>query len=197
MLSMPIAGRLTDKMGPGKFVLAGIVLIALGMGVFTQLGSDTSYLLLLGALFVMGLGMGATMMPIMAAALGTLTHHEVARGTTLMNIVQQTAGSIGTAVMSVILTNATLSRPAALMYSGALQQPGVSVDKLPEAIRVPGQSALADAFGATFWVALVLIALCLVPALLLPRRGPELSVEAGGTEGAAVPDDAAPVSPSH
>ena len=36
MLTMPIAGRLTDKMGPGKFVLAGIVLIAAGMGVFTQ-----------------------------------------------------------------------------------------------------------------------------------------------------------------
>ena len=43
MLTMPIAGRLTDKIGPGKVVLAGIVLIAVGMGVFTQVTADTSY----------------------------------------------------------------------------------------------------------------------------------------------------------
>lgn len=194
MLSMPVAGKLTDKMGPGKFVLSGIVLITLGMGVFTQVSADSSYVLLLGSLFVMGVGMGATMMPIMAAALGSLTHHEVARGTTLMNIVQQSAGSIGTAVMSVILTNATLSRPAAAQYAGALQQPGVTQDQLPDAIRVPGQSALAEAFGTTFWVALALIALCLIPALLLPRRGPELPVEAGGSELPAVPEEAAETS---
>ena len=73
MLTMPIAGRLTDKMGPGKFVLGGLALIAVGMGVFTQLTDTTSYVLILGSLFVMGLGMGMTMMPIMTAALATLS----------------------------------------------------------------------------------------------------------------------------
>lgn len=187
MLSMPIAGKLTDKMGPGKFVLTGIVLITLGMGVFTQISADTSYVLLLGSLFVMGLGMGMTMMPIMAAALASLNHHEVARGTTLMNIVQQSAGSIGTAVMSVILTNATLSRPAAVMYSGMLQQPGVTIDSLPPEVREPGQAALADAFGTTFWVAVVLVALCLIPALLLPRRRPETAEEDADPVAAGTP----------
>lgn len=185
MVSMPIAGRLTDKMGPGKFVLTGIVLILAGMAVFTQVGADTSYVLLLGALFVMGLGMGMTMMPIMAAALATLKHHEAARGSTLMNIVTQAAGSVGTAVMSVILTNATLARPAALAYAGALQQPGASIESLPEEVRGPGQAALADAFGTTYWVAFALIALCLIPALLLPRRRPEIAHEDDVAEGAA------------
>ena len=53
----------------------------------------------------MGLGMGATMMPIMTAALKTLSDHNIARGSTLMNIVQQVAASIGTALFSVLLTN--------------------------------------------------------------------------------------------
>lgn len=48
MLTMPIAGRMTDKIGPGKFVLTGIVLIAIGLGVFMFLGADTSYWLLGG-----------------------------------------------------------------------------------------------------------------------------------------------------
>ena len=64
----------------------------------------------MGALFVMGLGMGCTMMPLMTAAIVTLSNEQIARGSTLMNIVQQTAGSIGTAVMSVVLTNQLLDR---------------------------------------------------------------------------------------
>ena len=43
------------------------------MASFTQVGADTCYRVLIGALFVMGLGMGATMMPIMTSALQTLT----------------------------------------------------------------------------------------------------------------------------
>ena len=76
MISMPIAGRLVDRIGPGKIVLTGVALISLTMAVFTQVHADTPYPLLLGALFVMGLGMGATMMPVMTAAMATLTDHD-------------------------------------------------------------------------------------------------------------------------
>ena len=34
------------------------------------------------SLFVMGLGMGGTMMPIMSSALATLREHTIARGST-------------------------------------------------------------------------------------------------------------------
>src|SRR5699024_10280777 len=110
MLTMPIAGRLVDRIGPGRIVLVGYTVIAVGMGMFTRVGGDTSYAYLLSSLFIMGLGMGATMMPLMTAALATLTDEKVARGSTLMNIVQQTAGSIGTATMSVVLTGQLIGK---------------------------------------------------------------------------------------
>jgi EmrB/QacA subfamily drug resistance transporter len=186
MLTMPIAGRLTDKIGPGKLVLSGIALIAAGMGVFTQVGADTSYVLLLGGLFVIGMGMGMTMMPIMSAALASLTNHQVARGSTMMNIVQQTAGSIGTAVMSVILTNQVLGNPAASAYT-AVTQGIVPAAQVPAEVLAQGQSALADAFGGTYVVALVLIVLCLLPALFLPRKRIDRAVEPDQENGVAVP----------
>ena len=68
MITMPIAGILADKIGPGKIVLVGITVITVGMAMFTQIEADTSYVYILGALFIMGLGMGGTMMPIMTAA---------------------------------------------------------------------------------------------------------------------------------
>jgi EmrB/QacA subfamily drug resistance transporter len=165
MLTMPIGGRLTDKMGPGKLVLTGIVLILVGMSVFTQVSADTSYAVLLSALFVNGMGMGLTMMPIMSAALASLVDHQIARGSTMMNIVQQTAGSIGTAVMSVILTNQVLDSKTASAYSAVIQ--GLTpASKVPPAVLSAGRSALATAFGHTYLVAVILIACC----LFLPRR---------------------------
>jgi EmrB/QacA subfamily drug resistance transporter len=159
MLTMPAAGVLADRIGPGKIVMAGIVVITLGMAMFTQLTDTTSYTFLLSALFVMGLGMGGTMMPIMSAALQTLQDHTIARGSTLMNIVQQVAASIGTAVFSVLLTN-------------GLQD---HVDPTnPQAV----PADMAEVYAGVFVVATVMVAAVLVPAWFLPRSRPELPVEA-------------------
>ena len=42
MITMPIAGILADRIGPGKIVLVGITVITVGMAMFTQIGADTS-----------------------------------------------------------------------------------------------------------------------------------------------------------
>ncbi len=105
MITMPIAGALTDKLPVGRIVPFGLLGITGGMFALTQLDGSTSYTYILTVLFIMGLGMGATMMPLMTSALKTLTSHEVARGSTLLNISQQIASSIGVAIMSVVLTN--------------------------------------------------------------------------------------------
>ena len=144
MLTMPLAGMLADKIGPGKIVLTGMTLVTIGMALFTQLSDTTSYTKLIAALFIMGLGMGGTMMPIMAAALRTLTDHNIARGSTLMNIVQQVAASVGTALFSVLLTNNL------------------------DGVATPPQAA--EAYADVFVVATVLVATVLVPAFFLPRR---------------------------
>ena len=61
MLTMPIAGRIMDKRGPGWVVLVGITVIAIGMGTFAY-GVSQQYAyapaLMIG-LAVMGMGMGA------------------------------------------------------------------------------------------------------------------------------------------
>ncbi len=182
MLTMPLAGVLADKIGPGKIVMAGITTITVGMAMFTQIGPDTGYPYLLGALFIMGLGMGATMMPIMTAALATLSHQNVARGSTLLNIQQQVAASIGTALFSVILTNefkdsAYISAGTALRDAGGdqsataaiLEKFGISPDQLAS-LESLVLGDMADAFSTVFVVATVLVACCLIPAFFLPRR---------------------------
>jgi EmrB/QacA subfamily drug resistance transporter len=189
MLTMPLAGVLADRIGPGKIVIAGIVLITLAMGVFTTITDATSYATLLGALFVMGLGMGATMMPIMASALATLTDHNIARGSTLMNIVQQVAASAGTALFSVLLTNNVKATDYPKLVGLQLRLPQLSGEQLQSAQAQIQQLAgrvlpqLGNAYADVFVVATVLVAAVLVPAFLLPRRKPAQPVDPTATMG--------------
>jgi EmrB/QacA subfamily drug resistance transporter len=144
MLTMPIAGNLSDRLPVGRIVPVGLVVIVIGMFGLTQVTESTPYGLLIAELVVMGLGMGATMMPLFTSALKTLKSHEVARGSTLLNINQQIASSVGVAVISVVLTA-----------------------QLNDA-RTPADAA--GAFADSFWVAWVVVVLTLIPALLLPRK---------------------------
>lgn len=171
MITMPIAGRLVDRIGPGKVVLFGVAVIAISMSYFTMLHSDTSLLYFCVALFVMGLGMGCTMMPVMTAAVQTLQKSQVARGSTLMNIVNQTAGSIGTATISVVLTNLLKGQQFAGPAIASRNNPAIAA-KVPPPVLQTGFEQAARAFGHSFIVAVALIVVTFFAALLLPRSKP-------------------------
>jgi MFS family permease len=166
MVTMRMAGRLTDRIGPGKLALAGIGLIVVGFGVFIFVGPATSYWLLGAALFVQGLGMGMTMMPIMSAAMATLRPDDIPDGSTLMNVVQQIAASIGTAVIGVLLANNIAASPDAGLAIAHNNNPAIGGIPVPPVAFVHA----ANAFGATFVVSVVLVAIALVPAYFLPRK---------------------------
>ena len=197
MCTMPIAGALSDKLPVGRIVPFGLVAIIGGMYALTQLTATTSYAYILPVLFVMGLGMGATMMPLMTSALKTLKSHDVARGSTLLNISQQIASSIGVAIMSVVLTNGLKQRPAGQRRPGvrrgrarasstrrssstlAGKFPAVgeilaryadNLGAFQDALLLAVREAMASAFANTFWVAAILLTLTLIPAYFLPRK---------------------------
>jgi len=169
MLTMPFAGRLADRVPVGRIVPFGLLLIVAGMFPLTQITADTSYGFLLSCLFVLGLGMGATMTPLMTAALRTLTDQKVARGSTLLNISQQIASSIGVAIMSVLLTNGLKESQLAQAAIGAQHDPSLAEQLGPQGIAA-GLSEAAEAFASTYWVAWAMMLLTLIPALFLRRK---------------------------
>ncbi|MGZ6678521.1 MAG: DHA2 family efflux MFS transporter permease subunit [Nocardioides sp.] len=188
MITMPIAGVLADKMGPGKVVLTGLVLDTFGMGMLAFTGTDTPYWYFLIAFVVMGFGMGATMMPVFSAALATLSDHNIARGSTLMNITQQVAASAGTALFSVLLT-AAFNRSDAItdstklaaatngskdpsILAAAAEKLGLDPSALPDLL-TRANVDMGDAFAGVYLVAAILVGCCLIPAFFLPRSKTE------------------------
>jgi EmrB/QacA subfamily drug resistance transporter len=174
MITMPIGGKLTDRVGPGRVVWIGLTVVVLGVAGFaSQLTADASYWGLGAALFVMGLGMGMTMMPTMSAAMQTLQHDEVPRASTALNIIQQVAGSIGTAFIAVLLASQLRSRGLPTGGAAAEAPAGAGAQQVPPEVMAQIFSKMADAFQTTYWWSLALLTLAFIPALMLPRKKPE------------------------
>ncbi|TML48082.1 MAG: multidrug efflux MFS transporter [Actinobacteria bacterium] len=97
---------MTDKIGARIVVNVGMLVAMLGTLAFTRVGADTSYRYFAVALFVVGLGIGSTIMPSMAAAFQTLSRPETPRGTSALTVVQRVGGAIGTALLAINLQRA-------------------------------------------------------------------------------------------
>jgi MFS family permease len=143
-IAMHYSGRMTDRAGGGRVVLVGLAVLSLGTLPFTQVTAHTPYWLLGVALAVRGVGLGFTMMPAMASAYALLERNQVPRATPMLNVVQRVGGSIGVAVLAVVL-----------------QRQLNTAGKDPDAV--------ATAFAHTYWWSLGLILLAVAPALALAR----------------------------
>jgi EmrB/QacA subfamily drug resistance transporter len=163
-ITISIAGSLTDKLGARRVVPVGVALAALGTLAYTQIAVDTPYWYLAGALFLIGAGLGATITPSMAAAFQGLDRRSMPMATSTISVVQRVAGSLGTALLAVVLQRAIQANLAA--FHGGIGQAAGRAAHDP----VHAAPAIADAFGTTFWVAVALTVAAFIPALLLPRK---------------------------
>jgi EmrB/QacA subfamily drug resistance transporter len=166
MITMPLAGRLTDRYGPTKWPACGIPLLVIGIAPFAFVTAHTSYLLLCGFSFVLGLGMGFSMMPTMTAAMQAVPPAAIARTSTAMNIIRQSGASIGTAILSVLLASTISDR---LLAAGQPTSGNgfAALHGLSAAQRTAVSEPLAEAFASTFVWGLALLALAFIPALAM------------------------------
>lgn len=140
IVTMPVAGRLTDRLGPRLPGVTGILVVLAGMLACVRIDASTGTVPLAAALFVIGLGHGLVTPSIMAAAYRTLPRAAVPGAATASQIVIRVGTALGAAVIAVILQSLIRSDGA-------------------------GVPAFAGSFG---W-ALGITAIALVPALLIPR----------------------------
>jgi len=167
--AMPLAGWVADRTGVRVVVPVGILVGMLGTLAYSQYGADTPIAVCAGALFLIGLGLGATVVPATVAAYVTLPSAALPRATSAINTIQQLGGSIGTALLAVVLQRSITAEAPGLNRS--------ALGPLPPDTRAQLAHPLERAFGHTFWVAAALIAITLIPAMWLPRlsrRAPAL-----------------------
>jgi DHA2 family methylenomycin A resistance protein-like MFS transporter len=106
-LLAPLAGRLTARTGPRLPMTAGLLVAALGVGLFVDAGAGSSYVQLLPALLLWGIGMGILTPAVVAAAVRTVPAERAGLASAVNNTARQAGGAIGIAAFGAIAGNAT------------------------------------------------------------------------------------------
>lgn len=147
--TMPIGGRLTDRIGPRLPSVVGVACIAVSTLMLSRLTLHTSEVAVAGYLAIGGLGLGLSLMPTTVAALLALPNRMAAEASSLRTLSRQVSGSLGVAVLSTVIATrlAGISRP-------------------PTA---PGDIATAQsAYNVVFAIAAASCLLALIAAIALP-----------------------------
>ncbi|MEO3930507.1 MDR family MFS transporter [Micromonosporaceae bacterium B7E4] len=156
VVSLVVTGILVDRLGPKWIVTTGIVLVVCGTLPFTQGTLTDNDLVTTVALLVRGAGLGAATLPLTATAYRSLPVDRTVHAATILVIMQRLGGSVGTAVLTLILARTLAAADG------------------------DGIEAMAGAFAHTFWWTAGLAALTVVPALFLPSAPPRAPKAVGG-----------------
>jgi EmrB/QacA subfamily drug resistance transporter len=145
-LAMPLAGRLSDRRGGGPVSLVGVLLTCAATVPLGLIGAHTSIAYLSFVLFVRGVGIGFAFIPAMSAAFAALRPEQLSDATPQMNVLQRLGGSLGVAVLAVVLQRS---------ISGAGHSSGLA--------------GVAGAYGTAFWWAFAITAAAIIPCIVLTR----------------------------
>lgn len=102
---MPIAGKLSDKTGPRKPVIFGMLCVALFMFMYHDLTENTSIWAFIEPTLIRGVGLGMLMAPVMAAAMNAVPQKKAAMASAMMNLMMQVGGSLGIAFLSTAMSH--------------------------------------------------------------------------------------------
>jgi EmrB/QacA subfamily drug resistance transporter len=141
VLVMPLVGRLTDRYGGGPLALIGVSITTLSTVPFGLIGANTSIVGLSAAMLIRGVGMGFSFMPAMTAAYAALRREELSDATPQLNVIQRVGGSLGTALLAVVLQR--------------------------ETVHATSLGAAASGYGVSFWWSAGMMALAVVPCVVL------------------------------
>jgi EmrB/QacA subfamily drug resistance transporter len=131
-----LAPALTARYGTRTICAGGLALVAAGLAIVAQAGTDTPYILMAGGLVVLGVGMGAAMTPATSAITEALPPAQQGVGSALNDLSREVGGATGIAVIGSVLTST---------YSSHVNLTGLSSRVAAE---VKASYATASRFGA-------------------------------------------------
>ncbi|OZM81024.1 DHA2 family efflux MFS transporter permease subunit [Pseudonocardia sp. MH-G8] len=141
-----LVSRIVDRVAARTLVFTGVALVALGTVVFTQLASAPPAALIAGSLVVRGLGSSMISAPVMALVYSTLERTVIPRASSALNLLSTIGGSVGTALLAVILQTRLAAREPL------------------------GAAGVTWAFADAFWWVLGFCVVALLGVSRLPRR---------------------------
>jgi EmrB/QacA subfamily drug resistance transporter len=100
-----LAARFTAQHGPRKVGTTGLTVIAVGLAIVAQVGTQSPYWVMAAGLIVLGVGLGTATTPATTSITETLPPAQQGVGSALNDLSREVGGAIGIAVIGSILTS--------------------------------------------------------------------------------------------
>lgn len=102
-LLMPITGRLGDRLSPRLMGFVGFALLAFFFWEYRTLDIDTSNWGIVAPTLWRGVGISLLIAPLTATAMNAVPKNKAGMSSSMLNIIQQVGGSVGIAVLGLVL----------------------------------------------------------------------------------------------
>ncbi|MBB4664131.1 MFS transporter [Conexibacter arvalis] len=151
----PLAGRLTDTIGPKPLLVSGMLITGASQIWQSFLTSDTGYGFLLPSFVLMGVGMGLVMSPMTTAAMNAVDRTKAGVASGVLSMGRMVGSSLGVAIFGAVvatvgsakLDEALPSLPAPARERLAESLGGGGVAGGPQQIVEASRDAFISAFG--------------------------------------------------
>ncbi|GAA3539848.1 DHA2 family efflux MFS transporter permease subunit [Amycolatopsis ultiminotia] len=138
----PFVGRASDRVNGKYLVMAGLSLLALGIGIIAiQARPDTSPWTLIPALLVCGLGVGCIFSPMSNLTMASVPRQLTGTASGIFNTARQVGGVLGSAAIGVLLQ--------ARISASITDEAAAAAAQLPEPYRAPFADGIAQAAAST------------------------------------------------
>jgi EmrB/QacA subfamily drug resistance transporter len=131
----PITGILVQRLGNKVLVCAGMLLVAAGLFLMSQLTGASGYVHVLESMIVLATGMSLAMTPATESVMGSLPRDKAGVGSAMNDTTRQVGGALGVAVLGSVFTAA---------YSSGL---GGVLTRLPAQVAAEVESSVGAALG--------------------------------------------------
>jgi EmrB/QacA subfamily drug resistance transporter len=100
----PLAGRLTDRIGPRPLMTIGLLIVAGAILIQSRITVHSGYGLLLPGFILMGIGMGLVMSPMSTAAMNAVDRAKAGAASGVLSMSRMVGSTFGVAVMGALVT---------------------------------------------------------------------------------------------
>jgi EmrB/QacA subfamily drug resistance transporter len=145
VLIAPIAGRLTDRIGPRWLITAGLSIVALALYGLTTIDSQTTYADIMPGFIGMGAGIALTMSPMSTAAMNAVEESKAGIASGLLSMMRMVGGTFGVAATGALFQSRSHGLSPAAIGSDPAAAREAFVDALAHAMRLSTVVAIVGA----------------------------------------------------
>ena len=178
-----VSGILYNRVGPRILTALGLLFLAGGTYMLTQIDVNTTGEALQATLALRGLGAGFFIIHLQTLALSVVSNQAMAKASSLLGIIRQVATALGVTGLTTYLAQQTTTHATAIQnallegqkthnfsgFAATCAQAGGLTQNLAAIKACVVQHATITGLTDTFWIALLLPAACVLLALILGR----------------------------